>query len=152
MDIVGSVTGSVCAALEGAVVSDQTGHHLNLLLDHDGPNLRLTNLTEPDGLEVLVKRPAPLWLRLPPWLTPNDIRLEGVETSPLWLQGCLFLAQPPVGTPFRLLYPLPETTLTLSARVHAHPIRLRLRGDRPLAMDNFGMDLTYFAPFDPPAL
>jgi len=51
MDIVGSVVGSLCAALEAAVVTDPTGHHLNLLFDHDGPSLRVTGLTASDGLE-----------------------------------------------------------------------------------------------------
>ena len=151
MDIVGSVVGSICAALAAAVITDQAGHHLNLLFDHDGPSLRVTCLTAPDGLEVLVKQPAPLWIRLPPWVAAGDVRLAGADTPPVWLDGCLFIAQPPVGTPLRLLYPLPQSTLSLSSRVHSHPIRLRLRGDRPLAMDNFGMDLTYFEPFDTPA-
>jgi len=93
-----------------------------------------------------VKQPAPLWVRLPPWMTPGDVTLVGVDTPPLWRPGYLFLAQPPVGVPIRLLYPMPETTLTLSARVHAHPIRVQLRGDRPLAMDNYGTDLTFFDP------
>lgn|GEM_PF-5196402 len=93
-----------------------------------------------------MKQPAPLWVRLPPWMTPGDVTLVGVDTPPLWRPGYLFLAQPPVGVPIRLLYPMPETTLTLSARVHAHPIRVQLRGDRPLAMDNYGTDLTFFDP------
>jgi hypothetical protein len=42
-----------------------------------------------------------------------------------------------------LRFPLKETTLTLSERVHPHPIRLRLRGDSPVAMDNFGVDYTF---------
>jgi hypothetical protein len=150
MDVVGSVTGSVCAALEAAVVTDITGHHANLLFDHDGPSLRLTSLSAPEGLELLLKRAGPLWLRLPPWVTHRDVTLEGVDpAAALWLPGYLFLAQPPVGAAFRVLYSMPDTTLTLSARVHNHPIRVRLHGDRPVAMDNYGTDLTFFDPLEP---
>ncbi len=151
LDVVGSVTGSVCAALEAAVVSDHTGHHLNLLFDHDGPSLRVTALTAPEGLEVLVKRPGPLWVRLPPWVTPAAVTLVGFDpAAAVWLPGYLFLARPPVGSPIRLLYALPDITLTLSARVHAHPMRVQLHGDRVVAMDNYGTDLTFFDPIEPP--
>jgi hypothetical protein len=43
-----------------------------------------------------------------------------------------------------LRFPLKESTLSLSGPVHPAPIRLRLRGDSPVAMDNFGQDLTFF--------
>jgi hypothetical protein len=150
MDIVGSVTDALCAALEAALVIGATGQHVNLLFDHDGPSLRLTSLAGPEGLEVLVRQPTPLWLRLPPWVRPGGVTLEGVDpASALGLPGYLFLAQPPVGVAFRVPYALPDTTLTLSARVHNHPIRLRLHGDRPVAMDNYGTDLTFFDPLEP---
>ncbi|MCC7357945.1 MAG: hypothetical protein IT317_00610 [Anaerolineales bacterium] len=151
LDIVGSTTGSVVAALEAAVVTDATGHHVNLLFDHDGPTLRLTNLTAPEGLEILLKQAAPLWLRLPPWATPANVTLEGLDSASVqWLPGRLFVAHPPVGAPLRVLYDLPDTTLTLSPRVHAHPIRVRLHGDRVAAMDNWGMPLTFFDSLEPP--
>ena len=31
---------------------------------------------------------------------------------------------------------------------HPLPIRMRLAGDNPVAMDNFGMDLTFFEAFE----
>ena len=147
LDVVGSAVGALCAALEASVVSDATGHHVNLLFDHDSPHLRLTNLTAPEGLEILLKQAAPLWLRLPPWATRENVTLEGLDpTAVQWLPNQLFVAAPPVGAPFRVLYSLPDTTLTLSARVHAHPIRVRLHGDRVTAMDNRGAELTFFDP------
>ena len=149
LDIVGSVVGSLCAALAAGVTFDHSGHHVNLLFDHDGPHLRLTNLTGPEGLEILLKQAAPLWLRLPPWATRASVTFAGLDPSRVqWLPGRLFVAHPPVGAPFRVLYDLPDTTLTLSPDLHAHPIRVRLHGDRVAAMDNFGMDLTFFDPLD----
>jgi hypothetical protein len=48
-------------------------------------------------------------------------------------------------------FPLPEATLTLSTWIHPEPIRLKLCGDHPVAMDNLGTDLNFFEPMDPPA-
>ena len=100
----------------------------------------------------MLKQAAPLWLRLPPWVTRENATLEGLDPAAVqWLPGQLFVAAPPVGAPLRLLYDLPDTVLTLSARVHAHPIRVKLHGDRVVAMDNWGMDLTFFDPLEPSA-
>jgi hypothetical protein len=41
---------------------------------------------------------------------------------------------------------MPEQTITMRHRTH--DIRVRLRGDEVVAMDNFGADLTYFDPFE----
>ncbi len=148
MDIVGSVVGSLCAAYEAVARRESTGHWINLHFDYDGPDLSIHSRYGPTGaLEITLKRPGPLFVRRPAWAAPDDVLLEGAA-APQWANGYLFLAQPPVGTPLRMSYPLAETILTLSARVHAQPIRVRLRGDRPVAMDNFGMDLTFFEPFE----
>ena len=90
-----------------------------------------------------------MFVRRPSWVAPGEIMLAGATAAPQWINGYLFLAQPPVGTPLRLRFPLKESTLTLTQHVHAHPIRLRLRGDSPLAMDNFETDLTFFEPYTP---
>ena len=146
MDIVGSVVGSLCAALEACVRSDSTGHWVNLLFDGDYPALRVVSPYHGDGLQIVLKQPGCLFVRLPPWVQPEQVALEGTDETPRWVNGTLFLAQPPVGSTLCLRFPLPETTLTLSQRVHPHPIRLRLCGDSPLAMDNFGADYTFFEP------
>ena len=150
MDVVGSVVGSLCAAYEAAAHHATTGHWVNLHVDYDGPDLSVRSPYGPSGaLEITLKRPGPLFVRRPAWAAPDEVVLQGALTAPQWVNGYLFLARPPVGTPLRLRYPLKEATLTLSARVHAQPIRLRLRGDGPLAMDDFGTDLTFFEPFEP---
>jgi hypothetical protein len=151
MDIVGGAVLSLCAACEAVTRSDETGHWVNLHFDHDGPAVSVVSPYTGDGLVVTLKRPGPLWLRLPRWVAPAEWTLDGTTETPRLVNGYLFLAQPPVGTPLRLRFPLTETTLTLSTRVHPRPIRLRLCGDRPMAMDNFGADLTFFEPFMEPA-
>jgi hypothetical protein len=121
---------------------------VNLHFDYDGPDLIVRSPYGPAGaLEITLARPGPLFVRRPAWVTPEEVVLEGTAATPAWVNGYLFLAEPPVGTPLRLRFPLKESTLTLTQHVHAHPIRLRLRGDLPLAMDNFGTDLTFFEPY-----
>jgi hypothetical protein len=146
MDLVGTAVTAVCHALAQSVRTIDGAHELDLLFDYDGPSLGVVTLDAPTGLEITLKQPGPLRLRLPPWATPANVSVSGLPAAPEWQPPFLFIAQPPVGQPFRVLYPLPETTLTLSSRVHAHPIRVQLRGDRPVAMDNYGADLTYFDP------
>jgi hypothetical protein len=148
MDIVGSVVGSLCAANQAATRWDDAGHWVNLLFDHDSPQLAVVSPYGGECLQIVLKRTGPLFVRLPPWASPEEIQVEGSQAPWRWLGGYLFLAQPPVGAPIRLRLPLKEAILTLSERVHPHPIRVRVRGDSPVAMDNFQTDLTFFEPFE----
>ena len=43
--------------------------------------------------------------------------------------------------------PLKEQQITLSEDVHIHPIRVKMRGDAVVAMENFGAALTFFDPY-----
>ena len=59
--------------------------------------------------------------------------------------GYLCIPQPPVNRPLRIDFGLVEETITLQHRTRN--IRVRLRGDEVLAMENFGADLTFFDEF-----
>ncbi|MEP7359324.1 MAG: hypothetical protein ABI847_18875, partial [Anaerolineales bacterium] len=146
LDIVGGAVDSLCAAAEAAARSDPTGHWVNLLFDRATPALTVKSPYTHDCLEVTLKQPGPLFVRLPPWLDAGDITLDiAGASSPLrWHNHYLFLENPPLAVPIRLRFPLKESTLTLAGPSHPQPIRVRLRGDEVIAMDNFGMDLTYF--------
>ena len=50
------------------------------------------------------------------------------------------------GQSIRLHFPLKDTETILSKGMHVHPIRVKMRGDAVMAMDNFGADLTFFEP------
>jgi len=47
-----------------------------------------------------------------------------------------------------LRFPLKESQITLSDRLHIHPIRMKMQGDAVFAMDNFGADLTFADSFE----
>jgi hypothetical protein len=148
MDIVGSVVASLCAAEEETVRSDRAGHWVNLLFDRDSPNISVSSPYGGDCLQIVLKRAGPLFVRLPPWAAPDEVKVEGSHGPWRRVNDYLFWAQPPVAAPIRLHIPLKDSILTLSQKVHPRPIRVRLRGDSPVAMDNFGTDLTYFEPFE----
>lgn len=148
MDIVGSVVGSLCAAQQAVTHRDAAGQWVNLLFDHDDDNVRVESPYTHAGLTITLKRPSPLLVRIPPWVTPDEVGVEGHREAQYWVNSYLVHPHPPVGVPLEIHFPLKETTLTLSERVHPRPIRLRVRGDHPLAMDNFGTDLTFFEAYE----
>ena len=54
------------------------------------------------------------------------------------------MAQPPVGQ--RITFALDPPASEIVLRHRTRDIRVRLRGDAVEAMENFGQDLTFFAP------
>ena len=126
------------------------GFIINLLFDHDSPEIAVQSPYTHGSLTVTVKRPTPLFVRVPPWVNEADLRVKGSAGPHRMSNGYALIAQPPVNRPITFDFPLPSTDLTLT-----HPptdekldggIRVKLRGDEVVAMDNFGADLTFFAP------
>ena len=60
--------------------------------------------------------------------------------------GYVLVAQPPREHAADHRFALPETELVLHHRTR--DIRVRLRGEQAVAMDNFGADLTFFDPME----
>ncbi|MEP7359666.1 MAG: hypothetical protein ABI847_20605, partial [Anaerolineales bacterium] len=143
-----SVVGSLCEAYQDSTRHDAAGHWVNLLFDRDTPVLTVKSPYTHDCLEINLKQPGPLFVRVPPWVEPNDLSIEGAPAPTRWNSHYLFFENAPIGLPIRLRFPLKESTLTLTSRHHPQPIRVRLAGDGPVAMDNFGMDLTYFETYE----
>ena len=80
---------------------------------------------------------------MPPWLQPDDITIDNGE-PPLQMGDYLFFSDVAGGETVRLRMPLVSSKLTLSGGLHIQPIRVDLRGDSVVTMENFGADLTYF--------
>ena len=95
-----------------------------------------------DPLQITVKQPGPLFVRVPPWVDAQSIVLQGTEHAPRFGNGYLFFASPQPHQPISIVFPLRHQEIMLSHRTR--DIRVRLRGDEVVAMDNFGADLTYF--------
>ena len=144
MDIVGGTVASLCEAYREIVRFDSTGHWINLLFDHETDEIQIRSPYTHDCLEIELRKPGPLFVRIPSWVVEDQITIEGYCGTPRRSNGYLFLSQPPVGSPIRISFPLAEWELTLSETVHVNPIRVRMRGDSVDAMENFGVDLTFF--------
>lgn len=146
MDIVGGAVASLCEVYRAVTRFDAAGHWVNLLFDHETADIAVESPYTHPALRVRVKRPAPLFVRLPPWVNPQEITVDGVAAPHPLTNGYLFIAAPPVNRWLTIAFPLATQSLTLHHRTR--DIRVRLQGDAVAAMDNFGADLTFFAPLD----
>ena len=146
MDIVGGAVGSLCEAYRAATQFDQAGHWVNLLFDHETDAIRIESPYTHPALRIWVKRPGPLFVRVPPWVDPATLEIGGVSGTPRFNNGYLLIAEPPVNQMLSLEFPLPLQEIVLEHR--ARQIRTLLRGDQVEAMENFGADLTFFESLD----
>jgi hypothetical protein len=146
MDIVGGAVGSLCEAYREITRFDAAGHWVNLLFDHETDAIKVQSPYTGPGLRVRTKHPAPLFVRIPSWVDPASITVEGTSESPRHTNGYLFIGEPPVNRGLSFNFPIPEQEIQLKHRTRE--IRTRLRGDAVVAMQNFGADLTFFDPLD----
>ena len=119
---------------------------MNLLFDHETDAIAVESPYTHPALRVRVKRPAPLFVRIPPWVKPQEVTVSGVAAPLHFTNGYLFIAEPPVNRWVTIAFPLTSQTLTLHHRTR--DINVRLQGDAIAAMQNFGADLTFFAPIE----
>jgi len=142
MDIVGGAVGSLCEANRAVVDSGPAGHRVNLLFDHETDSLKIEATYGRDALRVTPRRAGPLWIRIPPWADLERLSFDGAGSPPRLLGSHVFVAEPQIGHPVSVRYPLPQTEIVLGHRTR--DIHVRLRGDQVAAMDNFGADLAFF--------
>ena len=142
MDIVGGAVASLCEAYREATRRDSAGHRVNLLFDHETDEIKVESpYTGPD-LGVTLKQPGSLFVRIPAWADASELSVSGCAERPLPTGRYLLFANPPVGTPLTFRLELPTSELSLRHRMR--DIRVRLRGDEVVAMDNFGQGLAFF--------
>ena len=146
MDIVGGAVGSLCAAYGEVARSDEAGHWANLFFDHETEDLEIESPYTHPALGIRVKRPGPLFVRLPAWADPQQVEVEGTAEKPRQTGGYLFISRPPLNRTLTFDFPLAGEELVLEHRTRS--IRVRMRGDAVVCMDNFGADLTFFDPLD----
>ena len=148
MDIVGGVVGSLCEAYRETTRQEEVGTWINLLFDHETHAVQVQSPYTHDCLRIELRQAGPLFVRIPPWLNRGEVKVEGSKNKPIWTNGYLFFSNILAGQNIQLHFPLKKTNLTLSDRLHVHPIRVKMRGDAVVAMDNFDMDLTFFDPYE----
>lgn len=147
MDIVGGAVGSLCEAYREIAEFGEDGCRINLLFDYESPQIKVQSAYTHDGLSIELAESGPLFVRLPPWVEHHDLTIEGSVPPPVWNLDYLYFKSVPAKQTITLRYPLKESSLILSEKLHLNPIRAKLRGDTIKCMDNFGADLTYFDPY-----
>jgi hypothetical protein len=141
MDIVGGAAASLCEAYRHVVTAAPGGgQSVNLLFDHETEGIRVESPYPSGHLRITARRPGPISVRIPPWVDPAAITIDGADGA-ISTTGIAF-ASPPVGAPITITIPLTEHEIALPHRTRT--IRARLRGDEVVAMDNYGADLTFF--------
>lgn len=144
MDIVGGAVSSLCKAYRHVIRREGGTRRVELLFDHEAEGLTVQSPYEHGALKLRASEPGDVMVRVPPWVPSGELRVDGEVREPEG--GYLRIERPPVGRWIRVEFPLVERQLTLH---HArHDIRVRLRGDSVVAMDNFGTDLTFFDPIE----
>ena len=138
MDIVGGAVGSLCEAYRHIVRRTDSGLWVNLLFDYEDDDVRLQSPYTGPCLRVTVKRPGPLWVRLPSWAEADAPAAPSCRR----VGSRLFFPDPVPRRTIEIPFELATRELTLKHK--AHDIRVGLRGDAVAAMDNFGADLTFF--------
>ena len=144
LDIVGGTVGSLCEAYRETTQFGDVGHRVNLLLDHETEHIRVRSPYTNPALEVTIKRPGPLFVRIPSWVDDDQLRIPGYEGVTRRSNGYLLFQRPPVNRPISIEFPLSERETILNSV--AGSIRAQLRGDSVAAMDNLDADLTFFDP------
>jgi len=140
MDIVGGAVGSLCEVYRDVTRFSETGHHVNLLFDHETEHIKVESAYTSDRSSVTLKQPGPLWIRIPGWVDAEQL-VSSIPNAQRTGHR-VFLRDQPVNQRLELQYELASRDITLHHR--ARDIRVRLRGDAVAAMDNFGADLTFF--------
>ncbi|MCH2131077.1 MAG: hypothetical protein MK179_18195 [Pirellulaceae bacterium] len=141
-DIVGGTVGALCEVFQHATRFDRSGHWVNLLFDHETSAIDVQSPYTQSALRITLKRPGPLFLRLPPWVDIASVKLEGA-TGPLQeANHYAFIPEPPVKRAITVEFPLTRQEITLKNPLG--PLRVQLEGDGVIAMENFGADLTFF--------
>ena len=144
LDVVGGSVGSLCEAYREISRSDQAGQWVNLLFDHETEAIKIESPYTHASLRVTPKQPGPLFVRIPPWVEPREMEVQGVTGTPRLDNGYVLIPQPAVDRPLSFAFPLRKQEITLEHRTRE--IRTRLRGDEVTAMENFEADLTFFDP------
>ena len=81
MDVVGGAVASLCEAYRDATRHDAAGHWVNLLFDHQTEAIEVESPYPGGVLGVTLKRPGPLFVRVPAWADLDGVAVRGA-TAP----------------------------------------------------------------------
>lgn len=144
MDIVGGATGSLCEAWRATVQHIDGSVRINMLFDYEDDILRVESPYPSGTLHLTPSIERSIIVRLPSWVAEANV-LSAVSGSTFDPVGrWLTIDSPSPGKTISIPMPLRKEILVLPHRTHN--IHAELTGDAVSAMNNFGMDITFFPP------
>ena len=142
MDIVGGAVGSLCEAYREIYRAEDGQHRVNLLFDFESDDIQVTATDTTGRLRVQTKRPGRLLVRIPPWVDAPQSTLDGAGEPPTVENGYLVIEEEIARSGATINLRPREEIIPLKHRTRT--IRVQLRGDSVVAMDNFGAPMTFF--------
>jgi len=145
MDIVGGAIASLCEVLRESAIAIKRGHIVNMMFDRQTEFLHVKAASNNSGVTATPLKRGPLWIRLPTWVDRTKLKVSGTTKFQV-INGYILIAEPTLGEPVQVSYPVSESELVLNHRTRE--IRTRLRGDTVVSMENFGAELTFYPPIN----
>ena len=142
MDIVGGAVASLCEVARARVANSLVGTRVNLLFDYESPDVTVYSPYTHRQLGIAVRQSGPLWIRIPPWASADEITLPDIHAKHIRSNGYLIIHDPPLNQTITVDFPLTNSELTLSHRTR--DIGVRMRGDSVTSMENHGANLAFF--------
>ena len=142
-DIVGHVITSLSEAYINATEYNGKEHKVNLLFDHKNDNIEVKSPYTNEALKIYPKRSGNILVRIPSWINVTEVKVTGGVFVPELQNG--YLNVKPNAVEIVINFPLIKRELELIYK--EEKIRVHLKGDQVLQMDNFGADLTFFDPY-----
>ena len=145
MDIVGGAVDSLLVASQSCASRIDQTTCIHLLFDYESDFVRVESPYTAEALRITPKVAGALAIRVPAWSDASQWKI--VPANLVWkLEGSYLRCDSvPAGTTITVHFPLSERHLTLKHKTR--DIRVRLRGDEPVAMDNFGSQFYFFDPY-----
>ena len=144
-DIVGPVVYALAQA-HSRVVGRRAGSlAVNLLFDYKDDDIEISAPYSGNALTVTLRKPQPVMVRIPPWVSTDRIELIGARRQVGDLANGYLRVSPTGSGRFAVRFALPLRTLDVS--FGGRTLRSRVHGDQVVAMDNRGADLGFFAPY-----
>ena len=116
-----------------------------MMFDRQTEFLHVKAASNNSGVTATPLKSGPLWIRLPTWVDRTKLKIKGTTKFQV-INGYILIAEPTLGEPVQVSYPVSESELVLNHRTRE--VRARLRGDTVVSMENFGAQLTFYPPIN----
>ncbi|MBR5507775.1 MAG: hypothetical protein IKV88_07005 [Clostridia bacterium] len=143
-DIVGGTVASICEAYKACTSYENNQHHVELLFDKKTEYIEVISPYHTGEMKVTVKIPGSLNIRIPSWVEREKIN---VSESEWYISGdYIVIPEPVINKTIDIIFPIVTHDIVLHHRTHT--LNARMYGDIVIAMENEGMNFTFFEEYN----